>query len=208
MQSAKLLNLVKAVSNEFARASNTKLEYARATVLGIKCELKTKDLGINACNSPMVSAKEKKEEQKQEGHEENMTEELGLERVDIVSVFHQKSETYIDWNDEEPVMFTANSMKFLKTLNNNDTVICIDGSQLFSANQKLGTLTMFGAYKDSLALLVLLPKQPPKFVSDGSRLIQKYLDKMNINSKEFLWPEKEKLFKHILQIHGNALISD
>ncbi|EKM48591.1 uncharacterized protein PHACADRAFT_73323, partial [Phanerochaete carnosa HHB-10118-sp] len=117
-------------------------------------------------------------------------------------------------------------VKFLETLDDDDTVICMDGGQLFSANQKLGTPAVFGAYKrvdrkvkpvpavfpedarvtrqfpeDPLASLVPLPKQPPEFVPNGGRLTQEYLDEMNINSKEFLWPEEEKLFKHVLQIH-------
>ena len=53
--------------------------------------------------------------------------------------------------------------------------------------------------EDPLASLPKLSMHPPKFTPTG-RLTQERLDEMNINPDKFLWPEEEKLFKHVLQV--------
>ena len=49
-------------------------------------------------------------------------------------------------------------------------------------------------------------RNPPDFELDGGRLTQERLDKMNLNSTGFLWPEELKLFQHILQVHQNHFV--
>ena len=59
--------------------------------------------------------------------------------------------------------------------------------------------------EDPLASLVSLPFSPPEFKENG-RLTAERLEAMDINPDKFLWPEEEKLFSHILQIHQNAFV--
>ena len=59
--------------------------------------------------------------------------------------------------------------------------------------------------EDPLDSLVPLPYHSPKFKENG-RLTAERLAAMDINPDGFLWPEEEKLFKHILQIHQDAFV--
>lgn len=59
--------------------------------------------------------------------------------------------------------------------------------------------------ENPLASLQPLPIKPPKFVENG-RLTQERLEAMKLNPDGFLWPEEEKLFHHILQLHQNTFV--
>lgn len=50
-----------------------------------------------------------------------------------------------------------------------------------------------------------LTPNPPEFLPNG-RLTHDRLKEMNFNSDGFLWPEEEKLFKHILQLNQDTLV--
>ena len=58
--------------------------------------------------------------------------------------------------------------------------------------------------EDPLLTLPPLPTHPPDFVP-GKRLMQERLDKLNLNSDGFLWPEELKLVHHILKLNERAL---
>ena len=57
---------------------------------------------------------------------------------------------------------------------------------------------------DPLANLPLLPKNPPEFIP-SEKITQERMDAINVNAKGFLWPEEEKLFKHIMLLNEDAL---
>ena len=57
---------------------------------------------------------------------------------------------------------------------------------------------------DPLANLPLLLKNPPEFIP-SEKISQERMDIINVNSKSFLWPEEEKLFKHIMLLNEDAL---
>ena len=59
--------------------------------------------------------------------------------------------------------------------------------------------------EDPLASLPPLTPNPPDFIPNG-RLTHERLSEMNFNSDGFLWPEEEKLFKHILQLNQHTLV--
>ena len=59
--------------------------------------------------------------------------------------------------------------------------------------------------ENPLASLLPLPVKPPKFQENG-RLTKERLEDMKINADKFLWPEEEKLFIHILQLHQEAFV--
>ena len=59
--------------------------------------------------------------------------------------------------------------------------------------------------EDPLASLVPLPYHPPEFQENG-RLTLERLKAIDLNPDKFLWPEEEKLFNHILQLHQNAFV--
>ena len=52
--------------------------------------------------------------------------------------------------------------------------------------------------KDPLLTLPPLPYHPPDFVPT-SKFSKDRMEILNVNSKNFLWPEEEKLFKHIMK---------
>ena len=58
--------------------------------------------------------------------------------------------------------------------------------------------------EDPLASLLPLPIHPPDFIS-GERLTEERLKEMNINYNNFLWPEEEKLFNHIMLMNEKTL---
>jgi len=58
--------------------------------------------------------------------------------------------------------------------------------------------------KDPLLTLPPLPTYPPDFMP-GKHLMQECLDKLNLNSDGFLWPEELKLVTHILKVNELAL---
>ena len=61
--------------------------------------------------------------------------------------------------------------------------------------------------ENPLLSLPALPFRPPEFTQDtNGRLTQERLEAMNINPKGFLWPEEEKLFKHILKLNQNYFV--
>jgi len=51
-----------------------------------------------------------------------------------------------------------------------------------------------------LANLPELPRHPPEFIPTA-KLTQERMETINVNRKGFLWPEEEKLFKHILVLN-------
>ena len=58
--------------------------------------------------------------------------------------------------------------------------------------------------EDPLLSLPLLPTHPPDF-SLGECLTQERLDKLNLNTNNFLWPEELKLVQHVLKLNELAL---
>lgn len=58
--------------------------------------------------------------------------------------------------------------------------------------------------EDPLKSLPALPKHPPKF-TPGKRLTEERLKGMEVNKDNFLLPEEEKLFNHILQLNEMTL---
>ncbi|KAF9488383.1 hypothetical protein BDN71DRAFT_1374505, partial [Pleurotus eryngii] len=57
---------------------------------------------------------------------------------------------------------------------------------------------------DLLDSLPELPSQPPDFIPT-ERLTEERITSMEVNKDNFLWPEEEKLFKHILRLNESAL---
>jgi hypothetical protein len=60
---------------------------------------------------------------------------------------------------------------------------------------------------DPLLSLPELTPNPPDF-TPTERLTIERMDEMNINEKGFLWPEEEKLFKHVLKLNDQTLAFD
>ncbi len=58
--------------------------------------------------------------------------------------------------------------------------------------------------RDPLLSLVELPKLPPDFVPT-ERLTEEHMKELNVNEENFLWPEEEKLFKHVLTLNEKTL---
>ena len=58
--------------------------------------------------------------------------------------------------------------------------------------------------EDPLKTLPELSPWPPGF-KEGNRLTHERLEEMHINEDGFLWPEEERLFKHILSLNEEAL---
>ncbi len=58
--------------------------------------------------------------------------------------------------------------------------------------------------RDPLLSLVELPKLPPDFVPT-ERLTEAHMKELNVNEEIFLWPEEEKLFKHVLTLNEQTL---
>ncbi len=58
--------------------------------------------------------------------------------------------------------------------------------------------------RDPLLSLVELPKLLPDFVPT-ERLTEECMKELNVNEEIFLWPEKEKLFKHVLTLNEQTL---
>jgi hypothetical protein len=54
--------------------------------------------------------------------------------------------------------------------------------------------------EDPLLTLQPLPIHPPRF-TPGNRLTEERLSQLEVNKDEFLWPEEEKLFQHIMKKH-------
>ncbi len=61
--------------------------------------------------------------------------------------------------------------------------------------------------EDPLASLPVLPEQPPDFIP-GERLTLENIKELHINKDGFLWPEEEKLFKHIFKLNEKSLAFD
>ena len=59
--------------------------------------------------------------------------------------------------------------------------------------------------EDPLRSLPTLPIHPPIF-QPTSHLTTERLEEMKINTDQFLWPEEEKLFKHILKLNEKTLV--
>lgn len=60
---------------------------------------------------------------------------------------------------------------------------------------------------DPLVNLPPLPFHPPQFQEcPGDRLTQERLEELKINPEQFLWPEEEKLFIHILKLNQNYFV--
>ncbi|KAI0056167.1 hypothetical protein BV25DRAFT_1814497, partial [Artomyces pyxidatus] len=58
--------------------------------------------------------------------------------------------------------------------------------------------------EDPLTSLPLLTKHPPEF-TPTTRISTEGINKLEINKEGFLWPEEEKLFKHIMVLNEQAL---
>ncbi len=58
--------------------------------------------------------------------------------------------------------------------------------------------------RDPLLSLISLPIQPPEFVLTP-QLTKERMCELDVNQNEFLWPEEEKLFKHVLKLNEQTL---
>jgi hypothetical protein len=58
--------------------------------------------------------------------------------------------------------------------------------------------------EDPLLTLPPLPHHPPDFVP-STKFTQERMDQININPEGYLWPNEEKLFKHIMILNQDAL---
>ena len=138
----------------------------------------------------------------------------------------------LEHTEAPPIFFTVPMEEFLEDLDEEDTVLCMDGENIFSAFKPMYLPEVLTAYKrvdrkvkpvpavypedakverripdpPPLASLQPLPIRPPEFMPDGGRLTEERLKEMNINPQGFLWPEEEKLFKHVLQLHQNSFV--
>ncbi len=61
--------------------------------------------------------------------------------------------------------------------------------------------------RDPLLSLVPLPIRPPDFIP-MARLTEERMRELNVNQDGFLWPEEEKLFKHVLALNEATLPYD
>ena len=136
----------------------------------------------------------------------------------------------IHW-DHDAVMITVDMDRTIRDLDDDETIICMDGEDIFTARQKMSSPEVFTAYKrvdrkvkpvpavfpedakvtrripqDPLESLEPLPMRPPVFKPDGGRLTQERLDAMELNPTGFLWPEELNLFHLILQRHQNHFV--
>ena len=130
-----------------------------------------------------------------------------------------------------PLLYTVAMEDFLATLEDDDDIICMDGEELFAACKPMHLPEVFAAYKrvdrkvkpvpavfpedarverhfpeEPLDSLPELPTHPPQFIPNGGRLTTERMEEMKINEDGFLWPEEEKLFKHILQTHQDHFV--
>ena len=133
--------------------------------------------------------------------------------------------------DDEPFYFYQSMEEFMDDLDEEDTILCMDGEEIFSAYKPMHLPQVLGAYKrvdrkvkpvpavypedakverrfpeDPLLSMPPLPMNPPTFTPNGGRLSQERLNEMNVNATKFLWPKEEKLFKHILQLNQNHFV--
>ena len=58
--------------------------------------------------------------------------------------------------------------------------------------------------RDPMLTLPLLPTHPPEFIPT-TQLTAEHIDGLKVNKDGFLWPEEEKLMKHILWTHEATL---
>ncbi|PBK58193.1 hypothetical protein ARMSODRAFT_900741, partial [Armillaria solidipes] len=58
--------------------------------------------------------------------------------------------------------------------------------------------------KNPLLSLIPLPIRPPEFIPTP-RLTEERMHELDVNQNEFLWPEEEKLFKHVLKLNEQTL---
>ncbi len=58
--------------------------------------------------------------------------------------------------------------------------------------------------QNPLLTLATLPTNPPDFQST-ERLTEERMKELNVNQDNFLWPEEEKLFKHVLKLNEQTL---
>ncbi|EIW53127.1 uncharacterized protein TRAVEDRAFT_135218, partial [Trametes versicolor FP-101664 SS1] len=58
--------------------------------------------------------------------------------------------------------------------------------------------------ENPLDTLPSLPKQPPEFIPT-QKITMERIEEMKINKDGFLWPEEEKLFKHIFRLNERVL---
>ncbi|KIK17778.1 hypothetical protein PISMIDRAFT_84369, partial [Pisolithus microcarpus 441] len=61
--------------------------------------------------------------------------------------------------------------------------------------------------EDPLKSLIPLSPHPPTFIPT-KKLTKERLDSMKLNADNFLWPEEEKLFCHIMKLNECALAFD
>ncbi|PBK69945.1 hypothetical protein ARMSODRAFT_841040, partial [Armillaria solidipes] len=58
--------------------------------------------------------------------------------------------------------------------------------------------------QDPLLTLAKLPTHPPEF-QPTERLTEERIKELNVNQDNFLWPEEEKLFKHVMKLNEQTL---
>ncbi|SJL17472.1 uncharacterized protein ARMOST_21023 [Armillaria ostoyae] len=58
--------------------------------------------------------------------------------------------------------------------------------------------------QDPLLTLAKLPTHPPEF-QPTERLTEERMKELNVNQDNFLWPEEEKLFKHVMKLNEQTL---
>ena len=58
--------------------------------------------------------------------------------------------------------------------------------------------------KDPLLTLPPLTSRPPEFIPTA-KITQERMKELNVNATGFLWPEEEKLFKHVMKLNENAI---
>ena len=120
--------------------------------------------------------------------------------------------------DCEPFYMSTTLEEYLATVDNDEDVIFFDGGEALAAYKRVDRKVkpVPGVFpedakvtrafpEDPLKSLPKLSPNPPDFKSNG-RLTEERLKEMDINPKGFLWPEEEKLFIHILQLHQNVFV--
>ena len=58
--------------------------------------------------------------------------------------------------------------------------------------------------EDPMLTLPTLPTNPPDFIPT-TKITEERMDELNVNSQGFLWPEEEKLFKHIMKLNQDGI---
>ncbi len=58
--------------------------------------------------------------------------------------------------------------------------------------------------KDPLLTLPPLTSRPPEF-TPTAKITQERMKELNVNATGFLWPEEEKLFKHVMKLNENGI---